>query len=138
MNKVIMEGKEALQSVLRDISERKQLEEDLRQLAATDPLTGAYNRRSFFEKGENELLRSQRYNHPLSVLMLDIDFFKTINDTYWHNTCDLVLKELVHWLHQDLRQTDFLGRPGGEECAIILIEADEALYRAKQAGRNRV
>jgi len=93
-------------------------------LALTDPLTGAYNRRHFFEAGETELKRSKRYNTTFSVMMLDIDHFKQVNDTHGHNAGDLALKETVRVISEALRKEDTLGRLGGEEFAVILPETN--------------
>lgn len=112
--------------VARDLTQRKKMEEDLRRLAATDPLTGANNRRSFMEKGRYELMRSRRYHHPFAVLMLDVDHFKKINDTHGHDMGDQVLKKLVDCSHDILRGTDRFGRLGGEEFAVILPETGRA------------
>lgn len=176
-------------SVGHDISQRKELETELRKLATTDSLTGIANRRRFLSKAPKEVTRSQRYGRDLSVLMLDVDHFKTINDRYGHAVGDQVLCRLVEVCNDELREHDVIGRLGGEEFAILLPEtvletaravaerlrenieattvdgqsfhftvsfgvaqvkgseetaeevirrADEALYRAKQKGRNRV
>ena len=125
LSEVEIEGKQMVQALVRDITQRKIMEDELKRLASTDPLTGANNRRSFLEKGANELLRSLRYKHPLSLLMIDVDHFKTINDTYGHNAGDVVLKALVSKSAKILRGTDILGRLGGEEFAVILPETDD-------------
>jgi diguanylate cyclase (GGDEF)-like protein len=162
----------------------------LEVLARTDPLTGANNRRHFMETGNAEVQRMQRYNSSFTVMMLDIDHFKSVNDNYGHDVGDDALKATVKVLEKALRVEDTLGRLGGEEFAIILPEtnkfnaaivaerirvsvseivvdtdkgplsftvstgvsdssngpdfdailkcADEALYQAKEGGRNRV
>jgi diguanylate cyclase (GGDEF)-like protein len=102
--------------------ERSRMQEELRRAASTDPLTGASNRRHFLEAGERELQRSRRYGHPLSVLMLDIDHFKRVNDRHGHAAGDEVLKAFVVSVQKMLREMDVLGRLGGEEFAIILPE----------------
>ena len=175
---------------------------DLNQVSALrrenilDPLIGIYNRRHFDLKLAEEIERARRYNFQLSMLLLDIDHFKNVNDTYGHYIGDLVLKSLGHLLLKNVREMDIVARYGGEEIAVIapntsvpaaadlaerlrqvvetsvmvpadeqedrqavtisvsigvagldqkivdrqsLIErTDEALYRAKQKGRNRV
>lgn len=175
-----------------DITERKRLEEELQRQAHMDYLTGLPNRRSFMDRGEIELARILRYESPLSILMLDIDHFKKINDTYGHQSGDLVLASVASTFQEVLRNVDISGRLGGEEFAVILPEtgiekatevaerlreiisadkvtltdgieinytvsigvatliektsninmllneADKALYKAKQTGRNRV
>ena len=175
-----------------DITARKNLEVELQRQAHLDHLTGLPNRRSFMDKSEVELSRAQRYDNTLSILMLDIDHFKQINDTYGHQAGDIVLKSLAMTFQEVLRNVDIIGRLGGEEFAavlaetgiekatevaerlreviasgevelsegntinytvsigittlidrnsnidVLLHEADKALYRAKQSGRNRV
>ena len=168
----------------------------LERESVTDPLMGIYNRRYLDRRLEEEFARSRRYGLPLSVLLLDIDHFKLVNDTYGHQAGDLVLKHLGELLLLDIRDSDIVARYGGEEIlvmtpnttmssAAVLAEhlreriesheivlsseinkrqqirvtvsigvagvsqiitdtqklvkgADDALYRAKQAGRNRV
>lgn len=176
---------------LNDISQRKELEAELFRQASTDSLTGISNRRYFIAQAEQELRRSRRFARDMSVMMIDIDYFKKINDTHGHAIGDAVLQGVVKSALESLRQSDFLGRLGGEEFAVILPEtnleaatdaaerlrahmaerpiiaereaipctvsvgvaqltakdggidallgrADEALYRAKHNGRNRV
>lgn len=164
----------------------------LRYVATNDGLTGIYNRRSFDAIIESELRRAKRYKRELSLLIIDIDHFKAVNDNFGHMAGDTVLRELAKDLSRELRSNDYLARYGGEEFAIILPEtplnmahlfaervrtsagardyeiggadpvhltlsigiasfpsqaetpeeliqhADVALYRAKEAGRNRV
>jgi diguanylate cyclase (GGDEF)-like protein/PAS domain S-box-containing protein len=109
------------------IVERKRAEEQIRQLnselerlAMTDELTGILNRRSFFRRGAEEINRFLRYRAPLTLLILDIDGFKKINDTYGHMAGDQVLKDFVSTLQCNIRRTDILARLGGEEFGIIL------------------
>ncbi len=106
--------------VITDISDQKRMEQELRRLATTDPLTGAQNRRAFLEAADRELSRSSRYDEPLSVLLADIDHFKRINDTHGHATGDEALKLFVSTVQGCLRDTDVLGRMGGEEFAVLL------------------
>lgn len=174
-----------------EVEERTRVQEELRVLASTDSLTGACNRRHFLELAEREFERSRRYPAPLSVLMLDADHFKAINDTYGHDVGDRVLRALASTIAGELRATEMFGRLGGEEFAVampstsgegavvvarrlrrsianlevpvegavvtftvsigvasmeagdasfasILSRADQALYRAKSLGRDRV
>jgi diguanylate cyclase (GGDEF)-like protein len=171
-------------------AELKRLYADIEKLAVTDPLTGLYNRRGFFEKSDFELERAKRYGHALGSIMFDLDHFKKVNDTYGHAIGDLVLKEMAARFIPLIRKVDVFGRYGGEEFALILPEtnlekalvvaerlrhaarepiqteqgilnitismgiselkrsttdvqsllncADQALYQAKEAGRDRV
>ncbi|SKA91131.1 PAS domain S-box-containing protein/diguanylate cyclase (GGDEF) domain-containing protein [Paucidesulfovibrio gracilis DSM 16080] len=177
-------------AVVRDVSDRVKMEEKLREMASTDPLTGADNRRSFMQRLEEETARSGRYQTPLCLLMLDIDRFKSINDTHGHTVGDAVLQLCVEVCKNSLRSSDIFGRFGGEEFSAVLPHtalntgtetaerlrqnlercilekdngkvqftvsigvaglrsgetvqsllkrADDALYRAKKAGRNKV
>lgn len=99
--------------------------EQLEIMAKTDPLTGAANRRHFFEHAEAEIDRSSRYRHPLSILYLDIDHFKNINDSYGHDCGDKVLIGVSELIMDTLRKPDNFSRLGGEEFSILLPETDE-------------
>jgi len=171
--------------------ELERLNAEVQRLAITDSLTGLYNRRGFFELSQREVERAKRFGRPFSVIMLDIDHFKSINDTYGHEAGDQVLEKVTARLRDKLRTVDIVGRYGGEEFSILLPEsepagaleagerlrrciadelietsqgilkvtislglttltdnsktleellkfADQALYQAKEAGRNRV
>ena len=160
-------------------------------MAGKDPLTGVSNRRAFFERAQEEHRRACRYKTTFSILMLDIDYFKRVNDRYGHTAGDQVLQHIARLCAQSLREIDRFGRYGGEEfiallpqtgheaalvtaerlrslveqavipveageirCTVsvgmatflgdceslegLLERADQALYRAKRAGRNRV
>jgi diguanylate cyclase (GGDEF)-like protein/PAS domain S-box-containing protein/hemerythrin-like metal-binding protein len=171
----------------RDITESKRLQTMLEEQASTDPLTGTMNRSRIEERATFELMRSDRYGDRLSLLMIDLDNFKNVNDTYGHLAGDRVLRGFCEIARNCLRATDVLGRWGGEEFVALLPEtglkgaqflaerlratleglrfdgdigvtasigvagykegdelatlmarADAAMYRAKQAGRNRV
>lgn len=106
----------------REVEARKSLEVELRVLATTDPLTGVSNRRRFLELGNYELVRAQRNQRPLSLLALDIDHFKRINDTHGHGTGDETLVRFAKTCASCLRSLDTLGRQGGEEFAVLLPE----------------
>jgi diguanylate cyclase (GGDEF)-like protein len=103
-----------------DKQARLNAECELKLQASTDSLTGVSNRRSFELKLTEEVKRANRYNEPLSLIMLDIDHFKQVNDKYGHDAGDTILIELVEQLQIRLRETDFLARWGGEEFMIIL------------------
>ncbi|NVK18398.1 MAG: diguanylate cyclase [Methylocystaceae bacterium] len=107
-----------------DISERKEMELALEKAATTDYLTGLLNRRAFIERADFERQRANRNKHPICMLMIDIDHFKVINDTYGHDIGDDALKELVSLVGHNLRVTDAFGRLGGEEFALMLPETD--------------
>ena len=176
--------------VARDVTSRVSREQELFVMSTIDPLTGANNRRSFLEKLDEEVERSLRYGTPVTLLALDLDHFKNVNDTYGHAVGDKVLQRCVDTCKQTLRSSDTFGRLGGEEFMAILPfadpdtgyetaerlrlqlsrcaedseddipaftvsigvtqtregdtaetlqkRADEALYRAKENGRNRV
>jgi len=103
-----------------DISERKGLERELRRLATIDPLTGAPNRRHFTTLAHQEMERALRYDLPLAAIMLDVDHFKKVNDTWGHSIGDEVLKAVTESMLAQLREVDVLGRMGGEEFAVLL------------------
>lgn len=171
---------------------QNQKKDDLREKATKDSLTGLYNHALLLESLEKEIVKQERNNESISFVMLDIDYFKKVNDTYGHTIGDDVLRELSKILQKEIRSTDIPGRYGGEEFGVVLpgitredtlnlsehirdtIEkyvfsanisnikatisagfyfktadnsicseemvkcADEALYKAKQSGRNRV
>ena len=190
-----LELKIRVSSLLRIKTLTDQLEKanvQLEELAVTDPLTTLRNRRYLYQELEREFNRARRYGHPLAVMMLDIDHFKRVNDTWGHQTGDRVLHLLGEVLKASTRNTDLVGRFGGEEFMVIAPEtgfdvveivaerihvnvkqrsmaegggipsvttsigvattehpeagstdelvrqADEALYRAKREGRDRV
>jgi diguanylate cyclase (GGDEF)-like protein len=99
-------------------TERSQ--KDLQRMASEDPLTGVYNRRALAEFGLREIARARRHGAPLSAILVDIDYFKKINDELGHAAGDLALVETVRRLKKNLRSEDYLGRMGGEEFLILL------------------
>jgi diguanylate cyclase (GGDEF)-like protein len=107
-----------------EIIKHKHIEKELYEQASTDPLTGTLNRRAFFDKTNEEVARCQRYFKTLSVLMLDIDHFKKVNDNFGHHSGDKALLRFAQELGKPLRTTDYIGRIGGEEFAIVLPETD--------------
>ncbi len=106
--------------VLHDISARKRLENELATLASTDSLTGISNRRRLLEAAARELAAARRYGRELSVLMLDLDHFKQINDSLGHDVGDRVLQKATAAWQNQLRNVDELGRMGGEEFCVVL------------------
>ena len=181
MNNLALEKKVKLRT-----QELEKLMHDMEALSLTDGLTGIANRRAFEQRLSLEWQRAVRYGHPLSVLMLDIDHFKRLNDDFGHDTGDAVLQQIARLLLEAARETDLICRYGGEEFIVIMMEtshadalqvaermrqhiaayawskrqvttsigvaslhanqpmpallkaADQALYQAKAAGRNRV
>ncbi|NJD06318.1 MAG: diguanylate cyclase [Methylococcaceae bacterium] len=123
-----------LLGVIQDITDRKELERKLAQEAHTDALTGCANRRYFLRLARQEWARVRRYGYQLSVLLLDLDHFKTLNDRYGHQVGDLALQKFVQVCQTSLREGDLIGRLGGEEFAVLLPEAgtDEALEAAER------
>jgi len=109
--------------IFQDVTERHALESHLRFLATTDALTGVANRRSLLRRSEHEFRRARRYGRPMGLLMLDLDHFKKVNDTWGHFAGDEALKGLCNVCLASLRSSDMLGRLGGEEFAVLLPEA---------------
>jgi diguanylate cyclase (GGDEF)-like protein len=132
-------------SVNEDISVRKAYEEKMRvlnieleQMAMTDFLTGLNNRRYFIQRGADEVKRTKRNGEPMVLLMLDIDEFKKVNDTYGHETGDLALQQVASVMSTSLREIDILGRMGGEEFAVLLpnTSLEEALLLAERVRQS--
>lgn len=125
--------------VFADISLRKAREEDLFRRATRDPLTGALNRAHFSTVAEQELERARRFSEPLTVVMLDIDHFKRINDSYGHPVGDRAIISLVELCLAELRAIDTVGRVGGEEFALLLPRANkEPAVEIMQRLRRRI
>ena len=135
----------AASSIGSDITERKQAEEKIRllnveleELAMTDQLTNLFNRRYFMRRGVEEFKRAQRYHQHLALLVLDIDEFKKVNDTYGHEAGDLALKQVAAALKSCMRETDMVARLGGDEFVVLLQntplnEAGRSVERIQQA-----
>jgi diguanylate cyclase (GGDEF)-like protein len=124
-----IDGRIVRMEIATDITDRKQAEEELKAakeraeaLARSDELTGLNNRRAFFNDGEQVLCQAKRYAHPFSLIMMDVDNFKHVNDTHGHAAGDDVLVTIANILRNQAREADVLGRLGGEEFALILPE----------------
>ena len=132
--RVNLDGEPVLIGLGIDISRRVGLEDELRRLATTDTLTGLANRRHFLEQAESELGRMRRYGNAMSLLMLDVDHFKHVNDTYGHDVGDRALQMLAETARGTLRDQETIGRLGGEEFAVLLPETgtDGALQAAER------
>jgi diguanylate cyclase (GGDEF)-like protein len=111
---------------LHNYTDMKQLLDQMREIAIFDSLTGTYNRRHFNELASYEIYRSNRYGSSLALIMIDLDHFKLVNDTYGHEAGDIVLKNMADICRQNIRKTDILGRFGGEEFIIIMPETNLA------------
>lgn len=124
MSPLPWEGLPVLYVLITDVTALKQTEAMLRVLSNTDSLTGAWNRRHFIDLAEAEVERSRRYARPFSLLALDIDHFKRINDAHGHAIGDEALRAFTAACRSTLRTNDVLGRMGGEEFAVLLPETD--------------
>lgn len=127
-NKMVDRLKSAYEELEEKVSERtaelKEVNDNLNILAITDGLTGAYNQRYFYEKLESELERSERYKHPTSLMITDIDDFKHYNDNYGHLAGDKVLRDVAECFRKGIRTVDVFARYGGEEFAVLMPETD--------------
>ncbi|PKU23489.1 CHASE domain-containing protein [Telmatospirillum siberiense] len=123
---VILENRADLRRAYAQLAER---EAELDLLAHSDPLTGMANRRHFFLVGANDWSRAKRHGRALSILMIDVDHFKAINDTHGHGVGDETLKALTGTCRAVLRDCDLMARMGGEEFAVLLSEIDLAAAR---------
>ncbi len=125
-NRMTGKLKESYAGLEKKVEERtKELNEanmKLQELSITDGLTGVYNHRYFYEKLSEEIRRAERYGHPLSLIMADIDFFKQYNDAYGHVEGDKGLEAIASFMKQSVRAGDMVARYGGEEFSVILPE----------------
>jgi diguanylate cyclase (GGDEF)-like protein len=120
---ISVSGREVLCILVRDITDRKRAEAVLRELAMRDGLTGLYNRREMQRMLKEEAERYIRYEQPTALIMVDIDHFKSVNDTYGHQVGDEVLRWVAYLMREMVRSVDKVARYGGEELAVILPEA---------------
>ena len=125
---------EAMIGFSSDVTQLYELKEELRRQANTDPLTGLANRRAFFEDASREILRSKRYLNPMSLVIFDLDNFKTVNDRFGHQVGDQVLCEVAKRCEMIVRDCDSLARIGGEEFVVLLSNTDleEAVITAER------
>jgi diguanylate cyclase (GGDEF)-like protein len=126
-----IDGRVVRMEIATDITERKNIEEQLikakqiaEEQALTDELTRLCNRRAFFDQGSRIFKQAVRFKHPLSVIMMDVDHFKNINDSYGHSVGDIVLQSIANLFLDMVREIDVVARMGGEEFALILPETD--------------
>ena len=121
-------------AIERDLTEYKRLQSHLENMANTDSLTGLANRQSFLHHAEKEFSRARRFARPLSVVMIDVDHFKSINDRYGHAVGDTVLRRVSSICQCSLRGSDLLGRIGGEEFVLLLPDTPpaSAIYVAER------
>ena len=124
--RALAEQRELNEKLHSEIAERKKVELKLLEMATIDELTQVFNRRHFLELAGNEFRRADRTNRPFSLLMIDVDLFKLVNDTYGHDIGDLVLKSMAETCRKQIRDVDIFGRMGGEEFALLLPETDRA------------
>ncbi|MCW8935400.1 MAG: GGDEF domain-containing protein [Gammaproteobacteria bacterium] len=124
-----VDGRIVRMEIATDITDRKQVEDELiaakkvaEELAYKDELTRLNNRRAFFEQGNRAFKQAERYGHPISIVMMDLDRFKKVNDTYGHSAGDKVLQELSNLMSNMMREIDIIARMGGEEFAYLLPE----------------
>lgn len=119
---VSVDGDSYIEGLIFDITDRKSMEQELERLATHDSLTGLYNRHELMRRLHKDVARAERYQHPLCVLLIDIDNFKQVNDRFGHQTGDEVLCRFGAMLRETIRSVDYAGRYGGEELVVVLPE----------------
>jgi len=119
---------------IRDVTEERKIQEKLKFLATTDSLSGLYNRAEFMNLAKKEFASAKKNNEELSLLIMDLDNFKNINDTFGHAAGDEMIREIGSIIKSGFRKTDIAGRIGGEEFAVVLKNA--SLEEAKKAAQN--
>ena len=138
LTKVELDDEEILQATVRDVTEDKRLQDMLVEQAEVDQLTGLFNRRALSTNLRQSWARRQRYGQEFSLMMIDIDQFKQVNDTYGHQAGDEVLQQIAQVMLFQCRDSDFAARYGGEEFAIVLANtnASEAVNLAQRCRRQ--
>ncbi|WP_321328523.1 GGDEF domain-containing protein [uncultured Ilyobacter sp.] len=122
---MIMVNRRLLLTLEDESVAKENLMKELEYQARVDILTNIWNRRTLEKRLEEELMRAKKYRGKMSLILLDIDYFKKVNDTFGHPVGDSVLKKIVEILKDNLRKTDFIGRWGGEEFIVVCAETDE-------------
>lgn len=139
ISKINVDDRVEMTAVIRDISERNKLMEELVTASQEDSLTNLYNRRQFTKILTKEISRAQRYLRPFSLFMLDIDYFKNINDKYGHDAGDEVLVRLSGILKHNTRESDSVCRWGGEEFLVLMPEThEETTYDLAEKLRQKI
>ncbi len=130
------DGNRKMLKSIRDVTEERKIREELKVLATTDSLSGLYNhnRAEFMSLAQREFARAKRHNGELSLLMMDLDSFKNINDTFGHAVGDEVIREIGNTIKNSFRKTDIVGRIGGDEFAVLL--KNTSLKEAKKAAEQ--
>lgn len=122
---VNQDGLPVIEGIVEEITQRKLLEQEMNYLATHDSLTSLCNRKTIESRLTKDLLEAKRYKHHISCIILDVDYFKNINDTHGHCAGDFVLQEFSNILNTTVRETDYLARYGGEEFLIVLPFTDK-------------
>jgi len=138
LTKIELDDEEVLQATIRDVTENKHLQDILVEQAEVDQLTGLFNRRALITHLRHSWARLQRYSQEFSLIIIDIDKFKLVNDTYGHQAGDEVLKQIAQIVLHQCRDSDFAARYGGEEFAVVLANtnAAEAVNLAQRCRRQ--
>ena len=110
---------------LKNITEQHQMMHQLKKYAEKDALTNIWNSRKWLELAESELVRCRRYQHPFSLMLIDLDHFKNVNDTLGHYAGDQVLRQFANLITQEIRENDLFGRIGGEEFGLVFLELSQ-------------
>ncbi|NLB87704.1 MAG: GGDEF domain-containing protein, partial [Syntrophomonadaceae bacterium] len=131
---VFQDGNTKMLKSIRDVTVEKKIQDKLKYLATIDSLSGLYNRGEFMNLAKREFTRTKKNNEKLSVLIMDLDNFKLINDTFGHGAGDEVIREFGSIIRTSFRKTDIAGRIGGEEFSVVLMGA--SLEEAKNVAEK--